>query len=151
MPLYYLENSRNDEQRAKMVQLEEEGVCLFCPDHLYSTNDQEVLRQTTYWSVMPNRYPYRGARLHLLLTPTEHVSDILALPAAALADFWIALQWVSDHYRLTFYSFAARCGDCRYTGGTIEHVHVHVIVGDVEDVQHVPIRMKLSSKADAAS
>jgi hypothetical protein len=46
---------------------------------------QRVLIKINGWSVIGNRYPYKGARLHLLLIPTLDVSDILALAPDLLA------------------------------------------------------------------
>jgi diadenosine tetraphosphate (Ap4A) HIT family hydrolase len=146
MSLYYLGNSRGAEQLNEMRRLEAEGKCLFCPEHLDTAPTQRVLMRTAGWSVTENRYPYRGARLHLLVIPALHVSDILSLPSDVLADFWVALAWIRETYSLEFYGLGARCGDCRYTGGTIQHLHVHVVVGDIENPNHEPVRLKLSSR-----
>lgn len=144
-PLYHLANSRSAEQSAEMQRLEEAGVCLFCPDALAANPDHPALHRTTWWTVTRNRFPYANTRLHLLLLPTAHVRDLVDLPAAAQAEFWDVLAWVREHFELTFYGLGVRCGDCAATGGTIHHVHVHVVVGDVDDPEHQPVRMKLSS------
>ena len=44
------------------------------------------------------------------------------LSPEAQCDFWTALTWVRDHHDLTYYSLAARNGDCEFPGGTIRHV-----------------------------
>jgi ATP adenylyltransferase len=145
---YHLENHREPEQLAEMRRLEREGTCLFCSDQLESeTGEQHVVHRTRHWFITPNRFPYAGAKLHYLLVPEKHVTDVLDLPAADREDFWTALAWVRDEHELSFYGLGARCGDCEYTGGTIRHVHVHVIVGDVDDPEHRPVRFKLSTPA----
>jgi ATP adenylyltransferase len=146
MPLYYLGNSRAAEQLNEMQRLETEGKCLFCPEQLDTHPTQRVLKKTNGWRVTENRYPYKDTKLHLLLIPTLHVSDILSLPPELLADFWGVLAWVKRTYTLEFYGLGVRCGDCKYTGGTIQHLHVHVVVGDVENPGHEPVRLKLSSR-----
>ncbi len=151
MNYYYPENARYQDQREKMLRLEQEQSCLFCPDKLATDPAQTILKMTGWWSVTPNRFPYRGARHHLLVVPSIHVADILDLPAAAKADFWDVLAWVRAQYDMTYYGLGVRCGDCRFTGGTIRHLHVHVIVGDVQDPRHEPIRMKFSSRPSDAS
>jgi diadenosine tetraphosphate (Ap4A) HIT family hydrolase len=148
VPLYHLGNNRTEQQLADMLRLEAAGVCVFCPEHLAQDPDQPTLHRTPQWTVTPNEFPYAGTALHLLLVPDEHVTDLLDLSAAAQADFWAALGWVRDHYSLTYYGLGSRNGDCRYTGGTIYHVHVHVIVGDVADPGHEPVRLKLSSRPE---
>ena len=145
MSLYYLGNYRTEEQRAEMLRLENAGVCIFCPEHLTRDSGQVSILRTTHWTVTPNRYPYKGAREHLLLVPDEHVVDLVDLSSKAQRDFWTALGWVREHFTMTHYGVGIRNGDCQFTGGTIRHVHVHVIVGEVEDALHEPVRMKLSS------
>jgi ATP adenylyltransferase len=144
--LYYLRNHRSADQLAEMRRLEAEGTCIFCPPEL--DNPDEVRRGLEHWVIRPNAYPYRGTRLHLLLVPRAHVTDLLDLGGDALAEFWDAARWVRDTYHLDFYGLGARCGDCAYTGGTIAHAHVHFIVGDVETADHTPVRLKLSSRPD---
>lgn len=138
MNLYHLSNHRTPEQLADMLALEAAGRCVFCD------LDQEILYESEHWTVTPNEFPYPGTRLHLLLVPHEHVTDLLDLSPPAQQDFWPTLAWVRTHYTLTFYGLGVRCGDCARTGATITHVHAHVIVGDVEDPTHQPVRMKLS-------
>jgi diadenosine tetraphosphate (Ap4A) HIT family hydrolase len=142
MSLYYLGNARSEEQRAYMRRLEAAGVCLFCPEQMDADPEQEILHRTAHWTVTPNKFPYAGTTLHLMLVPHEHETDLLDLSDAAQQDFWVALRWVRDNHGLTYYGLGARNGECRHTGGTIAHVHVHVIVGDPDAG---PVRFKVSS------
>jgi ATP adenylyltransferase len=144
MPLYHLGNHRSDEQLARMRQLEAAGICLFCPGTIEARTDR--LLSTPQWTVLPNDFPYRGTRLHLLLVPREHVADLVDLSPEAQADLWPTLAQVRERYHLDYYGLGARNGDPRYTGGTVEHLHLHLIVGDVEDPGHQPVRLKLSSR-----
>ncbi|MEU7823848.1 HIT domain-containing protein [Catellatospora sp. NPDC049133] len=144
--LYNIANYRTDEQRSKMIRLEENGICIFCADHLIGDPARLPVWRNTHWAVVPNDFPYKGTRRHLLLVPDEHVSDLVELSPAAKEDFWAALGWVRDHYEMTYYGLGVRNGDCRFTGGTVSHLHVHVVVGDVDDPEHEPVRMKFSSR-----
>jgi len=141
MPLYYLGNFRSDAQRDEMVRLEGAGICIFCPDHRAAG-----LWRRDGWAVLHNDFPYRGTVRHLLLVPDDHVADLVDLSAEAQQGFWGALRWVRDHFGLSHYGLGARNGDPARTGGTIYHVHVHVVVGDADDPHHEPVRMKLSSR-----
>jgi len=145
MPLYNFENHRTTDQLAEMQRLDGLGICLFCPGP--DAGAGELLHRTKAWTVRANKYPYKGTKFHLLLVPDTHVDDIALLPGPERDDFWDALQWARESYRLSYYALAVRCGDCRFTSGTIEHVHVHVVVGDVEAPGHEPVRFKLSSPA----
>ncbi len=145
MSLYHLGNARHPEQAERMRQLEAAGTCLFCPG-LDDPDDPQVVLATPDWVVRHNDFPYAGTRLHLLIVPRRHVPDLLDLTDAELAAFWEVGRELRERYALSFYGLGARCGDCRYTGGTIEHVHVHLVVGDVDDPGHTPVRLKLSSR-----
>jgi ATP adenylyltransferase len=138
--LYYLGNARTDDQIQQMRQLEADGVCLFCPPNLERV--QRVLHRTRHWSVTPNEFPYRGARLHLLLVPDDHVTGLVELPPHTQQDLWVALAWVRAQYRLEHYGLAVRNGAAEFTGGTIRHLHVHILQGDPKGE---PVRVKLSS------
>src|SRR2546423_658195 len=149
MDLYYLNNYRTEEQRAEMLRLEAAGICLFCPEHLGQDPNHIPVLRSGHWTVTPNRYPYKGTRRHLMLIPDEHVTDLVDLSPTAQQDFWSVLGWLRDEYKMTYYGLGARNGDARFTGGTIRHLHVHVVVGDVDDPRHEPVRMKLSSRPKA--
>jgi diadenosine tetraphosphate (Ap4A) HIT family hydrolase len=142
MNLYYLGNSRGDAQSDYMRQLDADGICIFCPEHLDADPAQEILYRTAHWTVTPNKFPYASTNVHLMLVPHEHVTDLLDLSGPAQRDFWAALGWIRERYRLSYYGLGARNGDMQLTGGTIAHVHVHVIVGDPDGEA---VRFKVSS------
>jgi ATP adenylyltransferase len=126
-----------------MAALEAAGTCLMCPDGI-ADHGFEIVLATPHWTVTPNEYPYPGTRLHLMVIPREHVSDLVDLSPAAQADFFAVLGQVRDRFGLTYYGLGVRCGDCRYTGATIRHLHAHILVGDPETGPDV--RMRLSSR-----
>jgi len=130
-----------------MAALEQRGVCLFCRENLSEGAGHRVFHQTTWWTLTNNRFPYSGTRLHLLLIPAVHVSDMVDLPEEARAEFWDVLGWARQNWELTFYGLGVRCGDSRFTGATLEHLHLHLIVGDVFAPMHEPVRLKLSAAA----
>lgn len=146
MSLYYFGNYRIQEQLEDMLRLEEAGTCIFCPEELAKDPHQRIVHRTPLWTVTPNEFPYRGTRLHLLLVPNEHVTDMLDLSAEAKVDLWAALAWIRAEYGLAFYSLLARNGACEFTGATVRHVHLHLVQGDVDDPGHEPVRTKLSSR-----
>src|ERR1700722_9918614 len=125
-----------------MERLEVAEICIFCSE----PSLQPVPVHAQYWTVSHNDFPYTGARLHLLIVPSRHVTDLLDLRDEELAEFWQIGRQLRDLYHLDYYGLGARCGDCRFTGGTIAHVHVHLIVGDADNEDHIPVRMKLSSR-----
>lgn len=146
MRLYCTDNYRTEEQLAEMRRLEAAGTCLFCPASLREHARQEVIIETRHWAVTPNAFPYRGTKLHLLVVPHRHVTDMLDLDDEPLADFWTALRLVRERFNLGHYGLGVRNGNCSFTGATIAHVHAHVLVGDPDLDPEVPVRMRFSSR-----
>jgi ATP adenylyltransferase len=142
LSFYHLGNARHSEQREKMERLEAAEICMFCA----GPPAAPVKVASQHWEVLHNEFPYAGTRLHLLIVPRRHVTDLLDLHDEELAEFWQVARSIRQLYHLEYYGLGARCGDCRFTGGTIAHVHVHLIVGDVDDPGHTPVRLKLSSR-----
>lgn len=142
-------NHRTAEQLEQMRRLDAAGVCLFCPQGLREHAGQALLWESEHWVVTPNKYPYRSTSLHLLLIPHQHVGDLIDLDPAAQADFWSVLAQIRSRWDLSYYGLGVRNGDCRFTGGTIEHVHAHVLVGDAAVAEQVPVRMRFSSSVQS--
>jgi len=120
MPLYYLPNARSEVQRAKMAELEAAGICCLCPDGIAPVHTVGI------WSVVVNAFPYEGARRHLLIVPKFHLTSVDGLSESSWLSLHAAIAWVVESFRLSSYTVKVRCGDVRETGGTIEHLHVHV-------------------------
>lgn len=139
MALYHFENARTPDQLAEMRRLDAAGICLFCPGHLDQV--QDVVHRSKHWTVTPNRYPYPNTRLHLLVVPNEHVTDLADLDPAAQLDLFTTLAATRSTYGLTHYGIGVRAGDSPDTGATIKHLHVHVIVGDPTKR---PVKFKMS-------
>jgi ATP adenylyltransferase len=144
-PLYCFGGVRNEEQRALMTALAAAGTCLMCPDGI-AAHGFAVTLATAHWTVTPNEYPYSGTRLHFMVIPREHVSDLIDLSPAAQADLFAVLGQLRDRFGLSYYGLGVRCGDCRYTGATIQHLHAHVLVGDPGAEPEAIVRMRFSSR-----
>lgn len=130
-----------------MERLEAAGICLFCPSGLRESQQQQILLETAHWTATLNAYPYPGTAFHGLLVPHQHASDMLDLDPECQRDFWTALASLRERYGLRYYGLGVRNGDCRFTGGTIAHVHAHVLVPDATSATEVPVRMRFSSRS----
>jgi diadenosine tetraphosphate (Ap4A) HIT family hydrolase len=143
---YCFENARTPDQVAEMRRLDAAGICLFCPDGLARHPPERIVLRTWHWTVLRNDFPYRGTRLHLLLVPRQHATDLTGLHADSQRDFWRVLAAVVRDHQLTYYGLGVRNGDCRYTGASIEHVHAHLLVGDPDPASAGPVRMRFSAR-----
>jgi ATP adenylyltransferase len=159
--LYFLGNARSEEQRREMAALESAGICIFCPSsYQYGGGEPEVLldygtgrsyrkqvlEANGTWAILRNEYPYPGTTEHVMLVPSAHVTNMEDLDWASRIGFWEILDRAATIYGQSgFYGLGVRNGDMRFTGGTIAHLHVHLVVGDVHSPGHEPVRLKISS------
>ena len=144
--LYLIDQWRSLEQVLQMEDLEKRGVCVFCERHFKSEHREPIEVETSHWVVTKNDYPYANTSLHLLVIPKEHVGTFADLSQKAQNDFGKIIAHIEDHYRLTSYSQFMRVGDFRYTGGSIFHLHGHILVPDHSNPSYEGIRVKLGSK-----
>lgn len=144
MALYCLDNARTDEQRARMVALEAQGICLFCAEGLALEGQSGPLLETSSWTVVDNDFPYQGSRRHLLLIPRAHVHDLVELDSTAQSEFWQVLKAARELCETSHYGLGVRNGDCAATGATIAHLHVHLLVA--ADLGDRPLRMRFSGR-----
>ncbi|HEX8767353.1 MAG TPA: hypothetical protein VF714_03230, partial [Jatrophihabitans sp.] len=73
--------------------------------------------------------------------------DLLELDTAARTDFWEALGSACAAIGAEHYGIGVRNGDCAATGGTIGHLHVHLLVPDPDAAADRPLRMRFSGRS----
>ena len=147
MKHYNHKAARSDAQLKKMQELSEEGICAFCPENI-DRAEGKVLFFTDHWMVKENGFPYEHTKLHLLLVPKVHAATVSALPKDSQAEFLSVVAQCEKLYKLDSYALGMRSGDMRRNGGSVEHIHAHLIVGDTDDPKHEPVRFKMSNRPD---
>lgn len=142
---YNHEEARVKEQASRMKDLESRKVCAFCRDNVESETSSPIEIETKHWIVKANDFPYERTKLHLLVIPKIHVKTVSELPLLAQKELLPLISKIEKKHRLKSYAFAVRSGDMRYNGGTVEHLHAHLIVGDLKDVNDEPVRFKVAT------
>ena len=138
------ENARTEEQRELMAQIEKDGVCPFCAEHFKKYHPKPIIKETDSWFLTTNMSPYEGTKHHFLFVYKKaHVLFPSEITPESRADLFELINWTIETYKIEGGSFFMRFGDHRYTGGSVEHLHAHVIVGDIDAPNHEPVRVKL--------
>jgi ATP adenylyltransferase len=141
--LYYLDAARTPEQRAYMAQLEADGICVFCPEHVATHHHQPIEHRGEHWYVTKNDYPYAGTVAHYLIVPHRHVTSFDALPDAAGAELWAIRRRLREHLAPLATATVERSGDMRFNGGSVAHLHVHFVA--LDDAPADTVRFKVSA------
>lgn len=132
--IYNLDNARSPDQRLVMQRDLEKGVCGFCPG--YRTKAMmPILKEGAYWEVRENRWPYKGARCHLLFISREHFERLSELPTEAGQELLSLWQWAEQKYAVESGAVNMRFGNSEFNGATVAHLHCHMIVPDTSIVR----------------
>ena len=145
MAYYNEEASRSPKQLEEMKRLNKKGICIFCPEHIHEDKNK-VEAQTKHWMVKKNAFPREHTALNLLFIPKMHVKTISELPKEAQVELLPLISKCEKEYKLKSYAIVIRSGDMRFNGGSVEHLHVHLVTGDIDNPNHQPVRYKLSSR-----
>lgn len=146
MSKYNHAQSRTKTQAERMKMLETRNICAFCPEHIETETTSAVDIETDYWIVKNNDYPYAHTKQHILVIPKQHAKTVSELAAPAMEEFLPLVARVEKDYQLGSYVIAMRSGDMHRNGGSVEHLHAHIIVGDTENPDHETVRFKMSSR-----
>ncbi len=112
-----------------MEQIRKDKVDPFDWNLLAKYHAQPILRTGKFWLITPNDYPYEGTKLHLLLIYKDDVRLPSQTAPAAWAELRTHIAWIEKEYKLTGGSIIMRFGDPSLSGGSVDHLHLHVVVG----------------------
>jgi diadenosine tetraphosphate (Ap4A) HIT family hydrolase len=140
-PLYNLDAAREQEQRRYMEELEAAGICVFCPEHVARYHREPVEQTGTYWYVTRNDYPYEGAAAHYLIVARRHVASFDELPDEAGAELWEIRRELKRRLAPLALATVERSGDMRFNGGSVAHLHVHLVALDATPAKTVRFRV----------
>jgi diadenosine tetraphosphate (Ap4A) HIT family hydrolase len=141
-----LDHARHDDQRDVMQRSIDAGECPFCLDNLRRYHRQEILKETHYWLLTYNQWPYPLSKPSLLLISKTHAERLQDLDTVAGTEMLLCLQWAERAFCIQSGVYAMRFGDTKYNGATVAHLHCHIIVPDTSDPQFETMRFKVGTK-----
>ena len=144
-PLVDLANAHHDDQREEMERILVAGHCPFCPENLHLYHRTATERETKYWVLTPNSWPYKHTKLHYLVILKRHAENLFELLPEEGADLFALLAAVQQEQAVPGGAMTMRFGATRYSAGTVKHIHAHFLVPDLDDPEYVPVRFKIGS------
>lgn len=142
----HIRHARTQEQIDVMNRIEKDGVCPFCMEHFRKYHPKPILFENANWIITENMSPYDGSAVHLLLVHKTHTSFPAELTDASRIDYFAILDWAIRRFELPAGAIVMRFGEPRLTGGTVDHCHAHLVVGDTTGTGDDPIKTKLGYK-----
>jgi ATP adenylyltransferase len=124
-----------------MLRLEEEGICIFCPEHAGAMQRHPIEHMGEHWYVTRNDFPYEGADAHYLIVARRHVTAFEELPDEAGEELWRIRRELRAGLDAPSLATVERSGDMRFNGGSVAHLHVHVVALSPEPSETVRFRV----------
>ncbi|MFH2118666.1 MAG: HIT family protein [Candidatus Paceibacterota bacterium] len=138
-----IDNTREPEQVKVMEQIVESGECPFCLATIKKYHRTPILKETDHWLLTRNAWPYDNTREHFLIILKPHKERLSELSSEEGADFFRLMAWAEQEFDLPGGGLAMRFGDTNYSAGTIKHLHVQLIVPDIDKPGFKPARFKI--------
>ncbi|KKW09719.1 MAG: hypothetical protein UY47_C0006G0010 [Parcubacteria group bacterium GW2011_GWB1_49_7] len=119
--------ARTYKQYCQMVRDALAGRCPFCePD----PEVNKVVAQNTLWRAWQSPFPEKNTLYHFIVVPKQHHVDTQQLNAGEKLGLFDILKGLRDAYCYQSRGILIRDGDATLSAGTIQHLHVHVMVPD---------------------
>lgn len=143
--LYHFDAARSSEQREYMEQLERDGICIFCREHVATHHAEDVEFTGEHWFVTKNAWPYAGTVAHYLIIANRHVRSFDELPDDAGAELWAIKRRLKSELDPHAIATVERSGDMRLNGGSVAHLHTHFVA--LEQSPESTVRFRVSQHA----
>lgn len=138
-----INNSREDDQIEVMKKIADRAHCPFCEKNLRLYHKNPILREGKYWLVTKNQWPYKHTKHHLLLIYKKHAVKLTELDSAAGTEMFDLIKELEQNFAFEGGGFAMRFGDTDFSAGTVNHLHVQLVVPDAMSEDFEPVKIKL--------
>lgn len=96
--------------------------CPFCKN--IELQKKYIIKETKYWNISYNKFPYYWENIHLMAIPKEHKTYTYELTDEELIDYRNVEIFMKEYYKNTnYYSFIRQSIWWR----SIEHLHYHYL------------------------
>ncbi|HAV11191.1 MAG TPA: hypothetical protein DCX32_01470 [Candidatus Moranbacteria bacterium] len=141
-----LKHARTQEQIDVMQQIEKDGVCPFCMEHFLKYHPKPILDENENWVATENMSPYEGSVHHFLFVCKRHFTMPTDMTDEEKASLFDLINRMIRKNNILGGSILIRFGDMRFTGGSVDHFHAHLIIGDTNDEKRESLKVKVGYK-----
>jgi ATP adenylyltransferase len=138
-----IDNSRKEDQRQVMQEIVNQDHCPFCAENLNKYHKQPILKETKHWILTKNQWPYDNTKIHLLGIIKEHKEKLSELTPEMGTELFEIISWAEKEFEMPGGGFAMRFGDTEFSAATVKHLHIQLLVPDIESPHYEPTRIKI--------
>ena len=138
-----INNARKKDQIEVMQKIANQAHCPFCEENLRLYHKEPILKETKHWLVTKNQWPYKHTKHHFLLIYKKHVTKLAELTTEAGSELFKLVKELEQEYQFEGGGFSMRFGDTDFSAGTINHLHVQLVIPDAMAKDFEPVKIKL--------
>jgi ATP adenylyltransferase len=131
-----LRNVRTPEQREWYQRIQQAGIDPFERDHFVAQHPHPMLHENETWLLTHNAVPYPNTELHLLLVHKPFITDACHMTPQGWTDLGEVMRFAQKEFCFESNAFMMRSGDTSQTGGSVTHLHAHIIVAKKDGLRH---------------
>ncbi len=120
--------SKNYKNVLKII--EKTGKCPFCKEN-FKYHKKSILKREKNWFITESSWPYENTKWHFLIISEKHKEDFIQLTSLDFREVSKLIKWTIKEYKIKGGAFGLRFGDAIYTGSTVNHLHFHLIVPEI--------------------
>ena len=136
-------HARTKEQVELMEEIAKDGVCPFCQENFTKYHPKPIIKENKHWFLTENMSPYKGTRVHLITVyKDKHVTMSREIPDKHMPEMFELINWAIEKHKIEGGSILIRFGDSSYTGGSVDHFHAHLIIGNAKGTDKNAVKMK---------
>ena len=130
-----------------LKRIQRDKVCPFCREHFLKYHTKPIIKTGKHWILTENFLPYEGSKCHLLAVSLKHAVHFDDLPDAAKLELFKLFSDELKKRGIKGGTVFMRFGGTDYTGGTVEHLHAHVVSGAKRAKGREPLLTMIGYKA----
>jgi diadenosine tetraphosphate (Ap4A) HIT family hydrolase len=101
-----------------------------CPFCILDPEYNKVIAESRDWHAWQSSSPEKHTLHHFIIAPKRHITDTAQLTEKEQLTLFMIMKVIRDKYSINSCGILIRDGDARLSAGTIEHLHVHLMVPD---------------------
>jgi len=126
-------NARSEEYREVLRKILAEGICPFCAPNFQKHHPNQVLESSDGWMITKVGWPYENTEHHfLLLNDQRHDTSLSQVSGRDFEAINRLVECVTGTLGIRGGALAARFGETLMTGATVQHLHFHFIVPQID-------------------
>jgi len=143
-----INNSREKDQTEVMQKIADQAHCPFCEENIRLYHKNPIMMEGKYWLVTKNQWPYKHTKHHLLLIYKKHATKLAELETAAGIELFNMIKDLEKEFKFEGGGLAMRFGDTDFSAGTVNHLHVQLVIPDAMAEDFEPVKIKLGLQWD---